>query len=302
MVDGILKDLLDEENFGGTRIDPKRNKVIIMALNATSFRDILQSDQAIPLRPYIAVLACRPTRNSLSTLKNSLAEIVLRAQTHHPVELVIYIDVEKNNIIMLRINGEGVYNKGTKEECTTGFWIKNTRDLTVDYIVTAGHCIDPDDTTPEHNTFLYTPWETVPSFGKTIGPMVFYNDSVDDFGLIQITNKDLKPTRSIRNTESDIYKELFINDVEPILTYYAHLYGVYIDNKGFVKENLIVTTMDSTKSDSGGPVFHARNLPRVSLNGIHIVGAGPRKLGHLTIILKVEDIFRTDKIELVLGG
>ncbi|CAG8731477.1 10915_t:CDS:2, partial [Racocetra fulgida] len=76
---------------------------------------------------------------------------------------------------------------------------------------------------PEHNTFLYSPRGTIQDLGKKVGPMVFYNDSVDDFGLVRITNEELKPTRNIVNTDDDEFEELFIRDVEPLLCIHAHV-------------------------------------------------------------------------------
>ncbi|CAG8768356.1 4464_t:CDS:1, partial [Ambispora leptoticha] len=79
MVNGMLKELLDEENFGGSYIDVKRNKVIIRTLNITILNNILNSDRrAIPLLPHKGVIYPLRARNSLSTLRNILAEIMLK--------------------------------------------------------------------------------------------------------------------------------------------------------------------------------------------------------------------------------
>ncbi|CAG8835237.1 3413_t:CDS:1, partial [Racocetra persica] len=43
-----------------------------------------------------------------------------------------------------------------------------------------------------------------------IGPMVYNELNGSDFGLIQVTNGNIKPTEKIRNTDSEIHKELFI--------------------------------------------------------------------------------------------
>ncbi|CAG8691064.1 900_t:CDS:2, partial [Racocetra fulgida] len=161
----------------------------------------------------MAVLRRRPTRNSLSTLRNISAEIILKAQIYHPVYLVIYIDVEKNNIVVVRSLDDDETNQTFLDAIQPYHPIMHYYEEPKRR--PPGSPNSTHTKPPEHNTFLYAPWETVPSLGRKIGPMVIYNESVDDFGLIRITNEELKPTRNIRNTEDEEFKELFIRDVEP---------------------------------------------------------------------------------------
>ncbi|CAG8752592.1 32075_t:CDS:2, partial [Racocetra persica] len=224
-------------------------------------------------------------RNSQLYLKKTLTTIVTKAQSNHAIEVIVYIDVEINNIIILLdrnddttnkafiddikqynpsiyyrdnpkrknspnsihskrgvklliLGGDEIYNKGYDEICTAGFWVKDVKKPVDDYIVTAAHCIDPNNLSPVHNFFQRAPLQQ-PELKKNLGQM-----------------------------------------------------------------DLIITNMVSDGGDSGSPVIHLQdlqNLPWVGLNGLHIAGGYSRKLGYVTLALKLEKILNTDKIELVLG-
>ncbi|CAG8748306.1 4973_t:CDS:1, partial [Cetraspora pellucida] len=209
------------------------------------------------------------------------------------------------------INGDIIYNFGTKSRCTAGFWVTDA-DLN-NYIVTAGHCIDFNNTTPDHNRFYMKPLNFSTSDkglifsikDDAIGQMVFYNLKKTDFGLIRITNGDIKPTRVIRNIDSDPYRQLFIRDREIISTHGAHLCksgattsvtcgytksfeGYHFGNT--VTVDLIVTNFLAAIGDSGGPVFYLRDLPFVSLHGITVKAGNSREWGHLTFTVKADYI------------
>ncbi|CAG8470963.1 13405_t:CDS:1 [Cetraspora pellucida] len=219
------------------------------------------------------------------------------------------------------INGDAIYNLGSITRCTAGFWIidKELRN----YIVTAGHCIDSNNTTLDHNTFYMMPLNSSDEElrfrkGDAIGPMVLHDLKKSDFGLIGITNVDIKPTRVIRNTDSDPYRQLFIKDREIISTHGAHLcksgattfvtcgytksFEGYFILRDDIIDDLIVTDFLSAKGDSGGPVFYLRDLPYVSLHGILIKGFNVRDWGYFTFIVKTGFIIDKTRLTIKLGG
>ncbi|CAG8514251.1 13775_t:CDS:2 [Cetraspora pellucida] len=379
-VDGLLKPFLEqnEESFGGTYINVKRNKIIIMIVDETKKDIILNSPD---IQPHIELLIFQPALNSLSSLKNSSLQIVANSRRHRPIEVLMYIDIEENNIVIFIpfitdernkpfidirnkpfmdsisqynpvmrlfdvnmqgqpsrkrprnsthtkreigrqiINGGAIYNLGSKAICTAGFWVID-EELN-NYLVTAGHCIDRNNTTPDHNTFYLMPLnssEKVSSFSKKndeIGPMVFHDLKETDFGLIRITNVAIKPTKVIRNTNSDPYRQLFIRDAETISTHGAHLCKsgtITFVTCGYIKsfegysfrgndvfDNFIVTNFLSNVGDSGGPVFYLRDLPYVSLHGIVIKGFSSREWGDLTFNVKADYIISAANRTIKLG-
>ncbi|CAG8665844.1 12653_t:CDS:1 [Cetraspora pellucida] len=380
MVDGLLKPFLEqnEESFGGTYINVKRNKIIIKIVDETKKDIILNSSD---IQPHRELLIFEPALNSLSSLKNSSLEIVANSRRHRPNNVLMYIDIEENNIVIyipcitdecnkvsidagnkpfldaisqydpeIRlidmnmqgqpsrkrphnsthskreigrqiINGGAIYNSGSKIGCTAGFWV--TDEELNNYIVTAGHCIDSNNTTPDHNTFYMMPLsssETVRLSKKKdqIGPMVFHDLKETDFGLIRITNGAIKPTKVIRNTDSDPYSELFIRDAETISTHGAHLCksgAITFVTCGYIKsfegyswrdnvviDDFIVTNFLGAVGDSGGPVFYLRDLPHVSLHGIVIRGLSSRGWGHLTLNVKADYIISAANRTIKLGG
>ncbi|CAG8770083.1 36543_t:CDS:1, partial [Racocetra persica] len=54
------------------------------------------------------------------------------------------------------------------------------------------------------------------------------------------------------------------------------------------------------KSDSGSPVFYSRDLPFVSLLGIHMISVYSKSLGDIMLTIKLQDIFNKAPMELVL--
>ncbi|CAG8827522.1 14580_t:CDS:1, partial [Cetraspora pellucida] len=361
----------NEESFGGSYINVKRNKIIIMIVDETKKDIILNSPD---IQPHRELLIFEPTLNSLSSLRNASLQIVAKARAHHPLGVLIYIDIEENNIVIFLthiadefnkpfidvikqynpviryydlnvqeqpsrkrprnsidtkrdinrqiINGDIIYHLRLKTICTAGFWVIDN-ELN-NYIVTAGHCIDTNNTTFGHNTFYMKPLNSSERdkglrFREedTIGPMVFHDLDGTDFGLIRITNGDIKPTRAIRNTDSDLYRQLFISDAEIISTHGAHLcksgattfvtcgyiksFEGYSLNGDDISDDLIVTNFVATKGDSGSPVFYLRDLPYVSLHGIVIKGVNSREWGYLAFIVKAEYIISAADIDLEFG-
>ncbi|CAG8800939.1 19568_t:CDS:2 [Cetraspora pellucida] len=297
MVDGLLKPFLEQngESFGGSYINVKSNKIIIRIVDETKKDIILNSPD---IQPHRELLIFEPALNSLSSLKNSLLEIVAKSRTHRPFDVLGYIDIEENNVILFLahiadrsnrssinarnksfidaiiqynpvihyydvnvqeqpsrkrprnstdtkrdisqqlINGDAIYNTGKGSRCTAGFWVIDEDEN--DYIVTAGHCIDPRNRTPNHNTFF------------------------------------MKPLNSSDRLSSN--KE----DAVGPMGYSFHLNDVIDD--------MIVTNFFGAKVDSGGPVFYLRDLPYVSLHGIISSGFNSREWGPFNFIVKADYI------------
>ncbi|RIB15462.1 hypothetical protein C2G38_2247604 [Gigaspora rosea] len=127
------------------------------------------------------------------------------------------------------------------------------------------------------------PWNsTTPS--ALIGNMKYYILEPIDFGLIYIENEDIITVPSVRNTDSELYKELQIDDIISVSSNGAHLCcsgfsshircGYVVALNGFTSDEeyyndiLVVNNLLSVQGDSGGPLFYYKNLTHVSLNGI----------------------------------
>ncbi|CAG8796842.1 10841_t:CDS:1, partial [Cetraspora pellucida] len=86
----------NEESFGGTYINVKRNKIIIRIVDETKKDIILNSPN---IQPHRELLIFEIALNSLSSLKNTSLEIVAKSRTHHAFGSM-YIDIEENNIVV----------------------------------------------------------------------------------------------------------------------------------------------------------------------------------------------------------
>ncbi|CAG8689448.1 12620_t:CDS:2 [Cetraspora pellucida] len=316
MVDELLKPFLEqnEESFGGTYINVKRNIIIIMIVDETKKDIILNSPD---IQTHRELLIFELVQNSLSSLKNTSTQIVANSRQHRPIDGFMYIDIEENDVILFMplnidernrssivernkpfidsiiqynpvirfyevlvegqpsrkrprnstdtkrdigrqiINGDAIYNIGKNSRCTAGFWVIDEKQN--NYIVTAGHCINFNNTNPIHNIFCVKPLNSSESDGLSfkqedaIGPMIFHD-----------------------------------------LGYSLHL--------NYVTDDLIVTTFIGAKGDSGGPAFYLRDLPYVSLHGIIIAGGKSGEWGHLTFIVKTDYIIGAADRTIELGG
>ncbi|KAF0514960.1 serine protease [Gigaspora margarita] len=199
----------------------------------------------------------------------------------------------------------------TKERilCSAGFFAKDLNDPSTIYVVTAGHCYRENLT----NYFFYFPWGP----NRTtvlIGRMAKYSIKNYDYGLVYfrgITPKPIKAIPIVRNTDSNICKELIIHDTTQVSNHGVHLCksgheshatcgyvkgfnGIYINEVAFATD-LIITDTPAEGGDSGGPAYFYENLCSVSLNGI--ITAGTK--GILTI-LPLEIILRDANIEPII--
>ncbi|RIB20602.1 hypothetical protein C2G38_2035100 [Gigaspora rosea] len=196
--------------------------------------------------------------------------------------------LENRNIVERILAGDGLlrYNdiNRTGEECSAGFW---ARVANFSYIATAGHCFEKDV------YFYLFPWNSSDFKKIRIGRMLSHYLDTMDFGLVYISNKNVSPVPSIRNTDSIQYKELLIKDHIVVSSNGAHLCISALKSHvkcGYVKalsgfaeainedglfENIFVVSMHALEGDSGGPVFsYKQNLIHTSLNGIISSGYG----------------------------
>ncbi|RIB16703.1 trypsin-like cysteine/serine peptidase domain-containing protein [Gigaspora rosea] len=201
------------------------------------------------------------------------------------------------------MGGDGLYKIGTRNgTCTAGFVAITQENITC--IATARHCYLNDA------KYYLLPWNSDPTTTYLIGQMNFANLDKIDFGLIPIVG-DVRPEPSIRNTDSEKNRELFIDDDIAVSHYGVHLCvsGYYSHVKcGYVRslsgfasrdknfyENLFIVGLDVIEGDSGSPLFsYKQNLTRVSLNGILHGGArGNETQGKVAIVITISSILNT---------
>ncbi|KAF0528695.1 hypothetical protein F8M41_012996 [Gigaspora margarita] len=207
-----------------------------------------------------------------------------------------------NNIDINIMAGDGLYKIGTRNStCTAGFVAITEENITC--IATAGHCYLNDA------KYYLQPWNSEPTT-YLIGQMNFASLDKIDFGLIPIVG-DVRPEPSIRNTDSETNRELFINDDITVSHYGVHLCvsGYYSHVKcGYVRslsgfaskdknfyENLFIVGLDLLVGDSGSPLFsYKQDLTRVSLNGI-LHGRVRNKAiqGEIAIVITISSILNT---------
>ncbi|RIB13666.1 hypothetical protein C2G38_2040777 [Gigaspora rosea] len=232
----------------------------------------------------IIIASCNESRNE----PNNIAFInVINDRMYYPIFIYKNCHEPSDNVtpslnsrqVVTRIlAGDGIIFGNAADKCSVGFWARIPPNE--NFIATAGHCY-------EHGSFYFLfPWNSTHYVPHVlIGEMQYYLEELIDFGLISIyNNKDLQPVPSIRNTDSEQYKELFIDDVILVSSngahlcfsgleshvgcgYVAALNGFNTDGDYFT-ENLFIIELASRFGDSGGPVFSYKNLSHVSLNGI----------------------------------
>ncbi|CAG8757761.1 6548_t:CDS:1, partial [Cetraspora pellucida] len=212
----------------------------------------------------------------------------------------------RDNVLPQILSGEGIYYLKTGIRCSAGFWAKS-KDSNTNYIVTAGHCSKFGN-----SAYYHMPWNSPFSLrsSRSFGQTSIYQIQPYDVALINIT-ANIKPTAMIRNTDSEIYKELFICDDIAVSTHGAHLcksgYGshvtcgyirafnaFFLDDEDNFNPQLTITDMSTINRDSGGPIFYYKqNLRHVSLYGIHIVG-GVKSTAMTLPIKIILDEFKLD--------
>ncbi|RIB22130.1 trypsin-like cysteine/serine peptidase domain-containing protein, partial [Gigaspora rosea] len=321
MVDGILKPLLDDDNFGGTYIDVIHNMIFVSTLNFTKAEQIKNRTE---IRQYTNLLNFTRAHNSTTRLNSRFQDINNLAKSYMPESCMGYINSKINNIIIASCNetrketsniafikaindrkyypiftyyscleplnneiprlksrdtvnrilaGDGLLLEDNLF-CSVGFWTRDKQNIS--YIATAGHCY-------EHGSYYLYPWNSKTP-AALIGKMKVHFLEPIDFGLIKIKNNDTQPVPSVRNSDSERYKELIIKDIISVSSNGAHLCssglishvkcGYVITLNGFsssgnsFRDNIFVANIHNIPGDSGGPIFSYKSLTQVSLNGI----------------------------------
>ncbi|KAF0508127.1 S1 family peptidase [Gigaspora margarita] len=219
----------------------------------------------------IIITSCNETHDETS---NTAFINAINDRKYYPI-FTYYNCFKPSNNEILRLKSGDIENRilagdGLLLEdnslCSVGFWARNQQNI--NYIATAGHCYEPG------SYYLY-PWNsTTPA--ALIGKIQVHFLEPIDFGLIYIENNDTKPVPSVRNSDSERYKELIIKDIIPVSSNGAHLCfsglksHVKCGEKSF-RDNIFVANFRVIPGDSGGPIFSFKNLTQVSLNGIAAV-------------------------------
>ncbi|KAF0558396.1 serine protease [Gigaspora margarita] len=194
--------------------------------------------------------------------------------------------MESNDLVKRILGGDGIFSPVSESAfswCSAGFWARGQANI--NYIATAGHCFGGNDP-----SFYLSPQK---DSSYLIGQMIYHLLDPIDFGLIYLNLTNVRPTASIRNRNSITYPELIINDLMAVSSIGAHLcHSGYITNvecgnlkslngDGFVRsvskglifrDDILIVDAWSSPGDSGGPVYHYKDLRHVSLNGILTIG------------------------------
>ncbi|RIB15459.1 hypothetical protein C2G38_2247602 [Gigaspora rosea] len=101
IVDGILKSILDDDNFGGTFINVFQNMIFINTLNFTKAEEIKKNTE---IRQYINLLNFTRANNSTAKLSSRFQDIDNLAKSYIPKFCMGYMNSEINNIIIASCN------------------------------------------------------------------------------------------------------------------------------------------------------------------------------------------------------
>ncbi|KAF0537295.1 S1 family peptidase [Gigaspora margarita] len=232
----------------------------------------------------IIIASCNETRNETS---NTAFINAINDRMYYPIFTYYNCFNRSNNEVSKRkggdigkvgdignriLAGDGIESdEGT---CSAGFLARSHSNIK--YIATAGHCYNP-------GSYYLLPWNSTTST-VLIGEMQNYLVEPIDFGLIYIGNPIIQPVPSVRNTDSERYNELPIEDIISVSSNGAHLClsgffshvrcGYVTALNGFTSDgevhnnNIIVVNLRYIPGDSGGPIFSYKDLTHVSLNGI----------------------------------
>ncbi|KAF0557222.1 hypothetical protein F8M41_013749 [Gigaspora margarita] len=268
MIDGILRQILAEDNFiasfGGTYIDKFKNCLVVNTVDYSKIEELL----ALPkISPYNESLHFENVTTSIKQLKDYFQEITLIADKFiNAVEpfnpKIIYATTQSVSQNMIRPRRRDV----------------NSRDLDVKYLVMI--CtLQPQGIAmilraAVKTIFFYSPWNSN-SLVLPIGPIRFESRAV-----IRVDNENLDPQFVIRNDDANQYKELIIINDGTISSHYAHV----------CKSGVIThLTCGYALGDAGGPVFSfasEENLHSVDVYGIVVtVGLGICAVQSLDTIL-----------------
>ncbi|RIB07136.1 hypothetical protein C2G38_2114572 [Gigaspora rosea] len=198
--------------------------------------------------------------------------------------------LSKRVIVDRILDGDGIINVDAGLKCSVGFWARHAENEDLNYLVTAGHCYN--SSVGGSQEFFHLPWGSEDP-GVELGSMEF-SETIEeyDFGLIDITGKNVGQSAIINNIDSENFRKLHILEDSTMSTHGAHicksgltshvtcgfvrgLNTITTSANGDILEDLIYYGKDtfqiSCGGDSGGPVFsYLNDLSTVSLHGISI--------------------------------
>ncbi|KAF0547910.1 hypothetical protein F8M41_000261 [Gigaspora margarita] len=196
--------------------------------------------------------------------------------------------------------------------CSIGFFAKDLNDPSTIYVVTAGHCY-----LNMSENFYYLPWDQQRT-NVFIGPMVKYSINPYDYGLISFRGRSRRPIKArpiVRNTDSNICKELPIHDTTQVSSHGAHLcksgyqthatcgyvkgFNGIFKNNMTLEPDLIITNTPSIAGDSGCTAYFYEDLCSVSLSGIMTALSYG---GDFLAITPLEKILSEADIELIINS
>lgn len=228
MVDGILKPLLDDDDFGGTYIDVIQNKIFVNTLNFTKAEQIKNLTE---IRQYINLLNFTRASNSTAKLSSRFQDIYDLAESIMPIECMGYISSKTNNIIIPSCNESSdepsnlAFTNAINDRMYYPIFIYHNchepsdnvtpslNSRQANYEILAGDGIMREDVTscsagfwaklPPNENFIATaghcyeqdsfyflfPWNSTNYVPHVlIGKMQYYSEEPIDFGLISIYN------------------------------------------------------------------------------------------------------------------
>ncbi|KAF0515982.1 protease [Gigaspora margarita] len=304
-VDTALREVLRgfSSSFGGTYLDVRNNTVYCNIVDETKrLSQLIRLYEPLDIHIYIdhklnnVVLLHDPEddkeNKDFLERANKFNPSLIAPNVTHPnprYNNSSQAPTSKRVIVDRIFGGDGAINYDTGSICSLGFWAKHVEDEE-NYLVTAGHCYN--SSVGGSQEFFHLPWDSEDP-GLYLGSMESFEVIKEyDFGLIDITGKNIGQSAIINNIDSESFRELHILEYGTIFTHGAHLCKSGLTTHvtcGFVRglksiatstgeilEDLIYygkdTFQTSCGGDSGGPVFsYLNNLSTVSLHGISIL-------------------------------
>ncbi|CAG8843543.1 20782_t:CDS:1, partial [Racocetra persica] len=110
-VDKTLQLLLEDygSSFGGTYIDVKERSVYVNTVNSSAVPSIINSPELIRTG-YLKFIDFKPAKNSMDNLIHRFRKISDLARKYQPYNLIIYIDMKINDVIICYVNEDPIVN------------------------------------------------------------------------------------------------------------------------------------------------------------------------------------------------
>ncbi|CAG8452831.1 11232_t:CDS:2 [Cetraspora pellucida] len=213
-------------------------------------------------------------------------------------------------------NGDGMSSQrmGT---CSLGFWARAKGNVTLNYIVTAGHCFD-EKYDRSKQKYYYSPWDSS-EVKHYLGTMdLVRNKGTYDFGIINLQDRKIGATR-IRNSDSFLYNPLFIVGSRVPTSYGVHvcksgktthitcgyvkgLGAVTTNTFGVIRTDVILAGKDDYQTcitgDSGGSSFSYLQ----DLRNVVMVGITSSSFEDFNEYVPIDIILNKAELELMIEG